>query len=123
MRHDRINNGMDDTFVEEMRARLALRVAEIRQTLAHIDTATAPVSPDNAIGRLTRIDAMQATSMRVALARDHEIELRHVERALKAIGDGAYGECRRCKEPIAEARLRARPEALLCLACASASRR
>lgn len=112
---------MDEVFVEEMRAQLAARAAEIRQTLAHIDTATAPVSPDNAIGRLTRLDAMQATSMRVALARDHEVELRHVERALAAIGEGEYGHCRRCKEPIAEARLRARPEALQCLACASAS--
>jgi DnaK suppressor protein len=111
---------MDATFVEEMRKRLAARAAEIRQTLAHIDTATAPVSPDNAIGRLTRVDAMQATAMRVALARDHEIELRQVERALKAIADDDYGSCRRCREPIAEARLRARPEALLCVACASA---
>ncbi|MBP7777571.1 MAG: TraR/DksA C4-type zinc finger protein [Acidobacteria bacterium] len=114
---------MDETFVEEMRARLAARAAEIRQTLAHIDTATAPVSPDVAIGRLTRVDAMQSTSMRMALARDHEVELRHVERALKASDGGDYGDCRRCKEPIAQARLRARPEALLCLACATASAR
>jgi DnaK suppressor protein len=53
------------------------------------------VSPDNAIGRLTRLDAMQATSMRQALGRDHEVELRQIARALKSMDEGTYGICRR----------------------------
>jgi RNA polymerase-binding transcription factor DksA len=32
---------------------------------------------------------------------------------------GTYGICRRCEEPVAQARLRARPEALHCVACAA----
>lgn len=110
---------MTPEFHAEMRERLEARAAEIRQTLAHINASTAPVSPDNAIGRLTRLDAMQATSMRQALGRDHEIELRQIAQALKSMDDGTYGICRRCEEPIAEARLRARPEALLCVGCAA----
>jgi RNA polymerase-binding transcription factor DksA len=64
---------------------------------------------------------MQATSMRRAVAHDHDIELQNIERALKAIADGEYGICRRCKEYIAQARLRAKPEAFLCVACTSSS--
>ena len=110
---------MDETFSNEMRERLQSRAAELRDTISRIDGTTAPVSPNNAIGRLTRLDAMQATSMRRAVARDHELELQNVERALKAIAAGDYGVCRRCKEDIAEARLRAKPEAVLCVACTS----
>ena len=110
---------MDETFLNEMRERLQWRAAELRDTIARIDGTTAPVSPNNAIGRLTRLDAMQATSMRRAAARDHDLELHSVVRALKAMADGEYGICRRCKEDLAEARLRAKPEAFLCVACAS----
>jgi DnaK suppressor protein len=109
---------MDQAFVAEMHALLSARSAELRSTLASMQAASAPVSPDSAIGRLTRVDAMQAVSVRQALARDHEAELRMVERALQAITDGEYGTCRRCGEDIAQARLRARPQALFCVQCA-----
>lgn len=112
---------MDEAFVNEMRERLEARAVELRDTIGRIDGTTAPVSPNNAIGRLTRIDAMQATSMRRAVARDHDVELQNVSRALKAIATGEYGICRRCKELIATARLRAKPEAFLCVACTSGS--
>jgi DnaK suppressor protein len=111
--------GMNQVFFDEMHAQLTARSQEIRATLGQIEGATAPVSPDTAIGRLTRLDAMQATSMRQALARDHEVELGQIERALAALDEGSYGVCRRCGEEIAEARLRARPEAFLCLECTS----
>jgi DnaK suppressor protein len=115
----RQEHGVDETFLNEMRERLQSRAAELGDTIARIDGAIAPVSPNNAIGRLTRLDAMQATSMRRAVARDHDLELQNVARALKAISAGEYGVCRRCKEDIARARLRAKPEAFLCVACTS----
>ncbi len=110
---------MDQAFLADMRALLTARVQDIRTTLGHMEGTTAPVSPDNAIGRLTRLDAMQATSLRQALARDHQVELGQLERALDAIEAGTYGTCRRCGEAIAEARLRARPQVFLCLTCTS----
>lgn len=109
---------MNESFLAEMHAVLLARAGELRATLASMQAASAPVSPDNAIGRLTRVDAVQAVSVRQALARDHEAELRLVERALGAIAGGEYGVCRRCGEPIAEARLRARPHASSCMKCA-----
>lgn len=35
---------------------------------------------------------------------------------------GTYGQCLRCKQPIAEGRLEMQPEALLCVPCASRPR-
>lgn len=48
-------------------------------------------------------------------------EIASVKRALGRIEDGTYGECVRCGEDIAQARLEARPEASLCINCARAA--
>lgn len=45
-------------------------------------------------------------------------EIASIRRALGRIDDGTYGDCLRCGEPIAAARLEARPEASLCIECA-----
>ena len=48
-----------------------------------------------------------------------EREIESVRRALARIDDGSYGQCVRCGAEIASARLAARPEAALCLECAT----
>jgi DnaK suppressor protein len=45
--------------------------------------------------------------------------LREVEEALKRLERGDYGVCVKCEEEISPARLKVRPEARLCLRCAS----
>ena len=46
-------------------------------------------------------------------------ELDAIRAALSRIETGSYGICRRCGEPIAEARLRVLPTALDCVGCAA----
>src|SRR4051812_41758349 len=41
-----------------------------------------------------------------------------LDRALARVGDGTYGICERCGDPIPAARLAARPSARTCVACA-----
>jgi len=45
-------------------------------------------------------------------------EIASVRRALNRIANGSYGECARCGDDIAPARLSVRPEAALCIDCA-----
>ncbi len=114
---------MDAEALRELHGRLVARAAELRQTIASVAETSGPVSPDNAIGRLTRLDAMQAASMQAELHRGHAAELRLVERALDAIASGEYGTCARCGEDISQARLLAKPEAFLCVVCAERAAR
>ena len=46
------------------------------------------------------------------------LTLSEVEAALHSIEEGEYGICRRCEEPISDARLNALPWTRLCLECA-----
>ena len=66
-----------------------------------------------AISRLTEIGVGE--SLEASLAR--------TERALAKLQEGSYGRCDACGAEIAPARLRARPDSSLCLACAAAARR
>jgi DnaK suppressor protein len=66
-----------------------------------------------AISRLTDIGV--GTSLESVLAR--------TERALAKLAEGTYGRCDACGEAIPPARLRAMPDAVLCMSCATAQRR
>jgi DnaK suppressor protein len=53
----------------------------------------------------------------VALLSRTQLELDAVNAALQRIDQGSFGTCERCAKAIPPARLRALPEARLCLAC------
>jgi len=109
---------MESERLQHFRSRLEALRAELEAALSADDEATNPVSPDRAIGRLTRQDAMQAQQMALELRRRNRMRLEQVRRALERIEEGDYGFCTRCEDPISDARLEVRPEAPLCVDCA-----
>jgi DnaK suppressor protein len=106
--------------IEELRAALQERQAELQHLLEVTREGTRPVDLQEPIGRLTRMDAIQQQKMTAANRRSNEIRLRQVNMALEAMARGDYGPCRKCEEPIGHRRLKARPEAPYCLDCQDA---
>jgi DnaK suppressor protein len=80
---------------------------------------TRPISPDNAIGRLSRLEAMNEKSINEASLRNLEMRILLLNQALKRIDDDQYGECLLCEQEILENRLKVLPEATMCINCAS----
>lgn len=100
------------------------RLEERREELAaEIEAAkegTKPVELDAAsVGRLSRMDAMQAQEMALALERRKRAELVRIGSALERIEKEEYGHCIDCEEPIARKRLEFLPTALTCIECAA----
>lgn len=92
---------------------------DIKQLAETGDDAAQPVELDQTrVGRLSRMDAMQAQAMSLEAKRRRELELTHIQTALKRIEDESYGECLECGEMIAIARLEHNPSARLCIQCA-----
>lgn len=60
-----------------------------------------------------------AYSDSLGLEATFESELRDVSEALLRLAGGTYGVCTSCGQEISEARLTARPQSLLCIACQS----
>lgn len=59
----------------------------------------------------------------VALLVSTEQTLAELEAAQQRLADGRYGVCERCGRPVPAERLRARPEARLCVPCSAVTRR
>ena len=59
----------------------------------------------------------------IGVGRSLETGLARTERALAKLDEGTYGICDTCGEPIPPARLRAMPDSVLCVTCASSERR
>ncbi len=77
-----------------------------------------PVSPDNAIGRITRMEAINSKSINEASLNMARATLKRLENALKVIDDPDFGYCYECEEPIPFARLMILPESVYCVKCA-----
>jgi DnaK suppressor protein len=100
---------------------LALR-AELERIADSGDAAADVVELDQArVGRLSRMDAMQAQAMAQASGQRRQTMLREISAALKRIDEGDYGTCERCDEAINPRRLEVDPTARLCIDCASAA--
>ena len=104
--------------LQEFRELLHETRAEIQARLDESAESRSPVSPDRAIGRLTRQDAMQDQQMALEIHRRDTARLQQINSALRRMERGEYGICARCEEEISLARLRVRPEAPLCVRCA-----
>ncbi|MCB9679732.1 MAG: TraR/DksA C4-type zinc finger protein [Alphaproteobacteria bacterium] len=72
-----------------------------------------------AVGRISRVDALQQQQMADAQKRRNELRLKQVAVALQGFEDDEYGACKVCGEPIGYRRLKARPESPACVACMS----
>ena len=70
------------------------------------------------VGRLSRMDALQAQEMSLEAARQRQNKLVLIEAALKRIAAGDYGDCFVCGEPIEVARLLFEPTHTRCINCA-----
>lgn len=75
------------------------------------------------VGRLSRMDALQAQAMSLEGERRRKIELQQIEAALQRIETGDFGYCLECDEPIALQRLEFNPAVTLCVLCASQKER
>lgn len=115
---------LTDDEVEALAAALRAQLAALSATLAETAASARPVTLDQqAVGRVSRIDAIQQQQMAAANRRRTQLRLSQTRQALEAVATGDYGLCRKCEEPIGIRRLRVRPETPICLDCQAALER
>ncbi|HHO51418.1 MAG TPA: TraR/DksA family transcriptional regulator [Deltaproteobacteria bacterium] len=105
---------------DAIRARLLALRAELEAVATSTRDQGGTVELDQgAVGRLSRMDALQQQAMAQAQEQRTRLRLDQIHSALLRLDAGDYGTCARCGEEIAEGRLAARPEAPFCLECAA----
>ena len=101
----------------ELRDDLLALGEELRRQIELGEDGAKPVDLEEPIGRVSRMDAMQQQAMAKASRDAAVVRLQQVKAALARHDRGEYGLCGQCEEDVGYGRLKARPEALLCIAC------
>lgn len=111
---------MNDARAAEFRVLIESLLAELEQDEARGREGQATVELDQqAVGRLSRMDALQNQAMAKAGHARRQAERRRLTAALARIDEGEFGYCEDCGDEIAEGRLRLDPAAPRCISCAS----
>ena len=109
--------------VDEMaviKNRLLQMQQELQGLQADGEAAAGVVELDQtAVGRLSRMDAMQGQAMSKETGRRRALALQKIASALRRIDSGDYGYCLSCDEVVAAGRLALDPAATLCIDCAN----
>jgi len=93
----------------------------LKESIIHIKSLkeqSNPVSLDDPIGRVTRIDAIQSQNMAMATLKREEENIQMINTALNKLEQGTFGICSACKKPIRWERLKALSSVSLCINCA-----
>lgn len=103
---------------DELRQKLQAEIAKTEQLISEYQDMTKPVAPDVAIGRISRMDAINNNSITEAALRQAESKLNGLKQVLSKIGSPEFGICLKCRKPIPIGRILIRPESLYCVNCA-----
>ena len=104
---------------EEFEKKILGEIVKTQGLITEYREMARPVAPDDAIGRISRMDAINNKSVTEASLRQAEEKLRNLQRVLSLVGTADFGKCIKCGKAIPEARILYRPESVRCVNCAT----
>jgi DnaK suppressor protein len=104
--------------IEEIREKIRAEIVKTESVIVDYEELTKPISPDDSIGRLTRMDAIQNKSVAEAALRQSRDKLNKLRYALSHLDDPEFGKCAKCGNKIPVGRILLRPESPYCVHCA-----
>lgn len=107
----------DQKFIQDQKDTILKILQSIDDEILQLKVSSAPVSPDNSIGRLSRMDAIGLKGINEKALENLKLKKKRLNSALKRIEDDEYGYCLLCEEAITINRLKAMPEATNCIDC------
>ncbi len=109
---------MDQDSIDKIKNQLSKEIAETTLKISKYKELSKPIPPENSIGRVSRMDAINNKSVVEAALREAENKLKQLEVINKKIGESDFGICKSCKDEIPFGRLIIRPHSQLCVKCA-----
>jgi DnaK suppressor protein len=95
------------------------KLEKVTNDIAMLKEQTKPISPDNAYGRVSRMDAINNKSVAEANLRQAENTIKRLNIALDHLKSDDFGKCISCGSEINPKRLMIMPESRKCIRCAS----
>lgn len=104
---------------EEIKALVLKKIKQTKEQIADYKDMAQPISPDDSLGRITRMDAINNKSVVDAAIRQAEDKLSKLKHVLNKLGTDDFGKCSRCGGSIPIQRILIMPESAYCVKCAS----
>ncbi len=102
----------------QLRNKIIAETESLEESIKSLEETSKPVPPDNAIGRLTRMEAINAKSISEASLNAARTKLAKLNRAMTRLDDPEFGMCVLCEEQIPLGRIMLLPETTVCVRCA-----
>lgn len=103
---------------EEIKKLINDEITKTEKLILEYQEMTKPVAPDVAIGRISRMDAINNKAVTESALRQAQEKLNKLNYVLSKIGSEDFGICMKCKTQIPVGRILIRPESMYCVNCA-----
>ncbi len=102
----------------DLQIKINSKIISLTNEIKELRLIAKPIAPENAIGRISRMDAINNKSINDRMLRKAEEKLKGLEMALSRLKDSDFGKCVQCKNWINEQRILLMPEVIKCVNCA-----
>ncbi len=108
---------MTDKERKELQERVRTEIEQVKSDVADLKDQAKPVAPENAIGRVSRMDHINNKAIQEAALVKAKEKLSRLEEMLAKSDRPDFGVCLRCKKPIPILRLMYYPSSNKCVKC------
>ena len=109
---------MDKQQILKIKSKLQKEIKITNEKIKEYTELCKPIAPDNSIGRISRMDAINNKSVVEAALRQANTKIEQLKIMQKKITDEDFGTCFKCKKVIQFDRLLIRPHSKHCINCA-----
>lgn len=102
----------------EIKHMVKASITKTMQKIKGYESMAQPITPENSIGRISRMDAINNKGVVDAALRAAKQKLAGLKNVLAHIDDEDFGICDRCGNDIPEKRIILMPQSKFCVRCA-----
>ena len=110
---------MEQLPKKEIIKRIEEEIHKTQDSIVKLKEISKPVEPDDAIGRVTRMDAINNKSVAESSLRKNQEKLKQLEYMHNHADDPEFGLCAKCKIVIPLGRILLLPQSRFCVRCAN----
>ncbi len=104
--------------MNEIKETIEKEIVKTEAAVAEYKEITKPIAPENAIGRVSRMDAINNKSVAEAALRQAQEKLKRLQYMIKQVGNPDFGKCAKCHRQIPIGRIMLMPQSRFCVNCA-----
>jgi DnaK suppressor protein len=109
---------MDKAQLKALQEKLENEIKSTQEKINKYSELCKPIAPENSIGRISRMDAINNKSVVEAALRVAIDKMQQLKEMQNKIKDADFGICNKCKQAIPFGRLIIQPYSKFCVICA-----